>query len=592
MKQFVADLGKRFLHLFPHFKLLQTYLYSPTDAVAENVSFAETEAYFARSRHAPRLAAALTRFFDDPEADRCLRKEFLCVLERRLRAAATSVDPAEAHGYGHVDNGGLGHPLDPEAGAILSRSTGRPITVPHRSGMAVLAVLSLIAWCAAAIAAATWIGIRHGRPRVRTVTAPVSGRFFITESTMAEFAAVCRERGADPRDVFVFWHEREVPKSDLYSVIVDRALPVPRRAWFAQVAWPMWRLAATCLATGLGAVRDPFDLELATRTINLAATAIPIWRRAFTLRPQWVFDTMDYSAAHNVSAMVFRRFGARLIRYPATETEGPGLSYRYLDFAVFAAGGTYHFDTYGKSWNPNCVPLPIGIPRNDEAFNRDVGERTHQGPYKAIRDYLAAGRKMAVFFANNEIPGFNDAALTLLAVTWEEIRGNDGWFLAIKPKKAPRKGGFFDRIQSDPRTAGIVDSDQVVVTDFPQSKFGEVEPPTWLIDRMAFGLTLPSTVQAESLTRGRPALAFFPVIQDTPLTLRLKRQGLMHTDVDGLRATIRGMLDGTAPVAVDIDEAKAIWDPFTDGLATRRLGAFLLDGIGVEAKREADSTPS
>jgi hypothetical protein len=575
IRLWVVGRWRKFLHPFPHFPLLQTYLYSPLDRTAEQQAFPAVERAFETNRTIILIARHFARFLDDKDSNRCLRKDLLCVIERRLRAVALYVDPAEHHGYGKVDFGGLGHPLDPMAADIIAKAADIDIIPLPGARVRAKAYIALLAWGVSLVSAALFIWLRYGRRRVDLRNTRVAAPHYISRQIITRVRQACIEQGCWRDDSLLFVQESDLQAEPVADVIQVAALPVERSEWAHRVVLPAVRLTWAVWGTALRARRDPLAIELATRALNLAASSLPVWRLAMNVRCRWLIDFADYSSIHNLRAVIIRKWGGDLVRWPYTETEGPGLGFRYLDYGAFVAGGSYHYRTYAGSWRADCRPVAVGLARNDQVLNDQEDALAAREIRAAIDSRLTAGQRMVVFFANNELPGFVEVALTLLAAVWSLVKGRDDWFLVLKPKKTKEEGGFFDRLYEDPRMIGLSTAGNVLVSDFPDPASGKTTPPAWLIDRMTLGLTLPGTIQAESLTRARPTVAYFPVIQDTPLTRVLFAHGLAFTDEVALRDTVGLFMNGEPTISVPVEWARETWDPFADGLAIDRITSLL-----------------
>jgi len=588
MSAILSPLNKFFRKLLrPHveFPLLQSFLYSPLDSLAERTGFESTEELFRTNAGARKLENALVKCLDGPRAGFALRKHYMRIWEHRLRAVALHFDPPQDHGYGRFDFGGLGHPLDSLAAEKLSNMDSRAGTLPKPGIKMKLANwLAIFGWGVALIFVPLLVLIRHGRisPPVKTVQLACPSA--LSHGSWELYKNLCEERGYWNEKSLLIVNERRSKIPEGISTVDPSAIKVPILPWIRRVLLPSYMLVGRCMLIALVHGRDLHIQELILSTLKLSLYAAEVWQMCFGVRCDRMVDGTEPSANHNIKAIIVRKFGGTLVRWPTTETEAPGFSYRYLEYDAFISGGTYLAETYGESWSPTCKPVHVGLLRNDRAYTQAT-DPGGQAAAMEIEARLAAGQKMAVFFGNNEIPAFNEAALLMFATLWDLIRDRDDWFIAIKPKKLRGKGGFFDRIYTDPRIAGFERSSDVVITDFPGDDNEAITtPPSWLIDRMDFGVTLLGSVQSESLTRGKRMLAFFPIIQETPMARTLMDHDLMFSDIDRLRQALLALLDGQARQNIPQEWAGKTWDGYCDDRAFARIIDYLHGSVISEPK--------
>ena len=585
----VARAGARqLLHPFPYFNVFPGHLLSPVDAAAERIGVSMVEEFFAESRDARTISTVMCRYFNDTEATRALKKEYHNVFERRMRAVAVYLDPSEQYGFGPAQRGSLNHPLDSHALAALTPHAPpgamAPVRRDWRTGMMHWA--SLVAWGIAFIGSATMIMLTSGRQRVNPRHFCVIAPNVWSMDIWLMLKDAAETLGAWTPDALAFISERkDAPKfhAGSFTVIDPDRLPVPRAEWRRQILWPGLKLVGSILKIAVSGRKDSRAVELAVRCLNQAATSLAIWRTAYNVRCRWYLDFADTGSLHNLKAIVFRKFGGRLVRWPYTQMESPGVALSYLGYDLFLSGGPYQAETYRGSWYPVCKSLSVGQVRNDRRFN--AARRVRKDYGNAIEARLQRGERMIVLFTFSDNVAFQSIILDTLAAGLNAVRGRDGWFLVIKPKESDR---FYEIMKHDPRFVNQPLPENVVCLRYGDSA-KEICPAGWLIQRMALGITVPSSVQAEGLATGKLIFAYFPILQDTPYKHFLKEHGLLFDSFSALEDAIRRIVEDPGSVHVPVEEVRRTVDPFGDDEALERIAALLFgSGAGVADHRGSE----
>jgi hypothetical protein len=166
------------------------------------------------------------------------------------------------------------------------------------------------------------------------------------------------------------------------------------------------------------------------------------------------------------------------------------------------------------------------------------------------------------------------AALTALRALRRALDGRQDWLAVIKPK-VRRDQVFYEMVERDPEMSGWLDDPRVVAM-WHRGCFGEGCTARWLIDRMAFGVSLVGSVQVEGLTRGVPVFAYWPVWDETPYKRKAAECGLLHTDAEALKGALRRYIEAPGSFAIPYDWFRERFDPFSDDQALTRVAEVLV----------------
>lgn len=558
------------LHPFASPTLLPGQPLSPLDAAAERLGLPAVEALFTEHPAVRRIAVAFGQFLGDKtEGTRALKKDYHIALERRLRAMALHLDPADGYGLGPLPLGRTGHPLDGHALRLLGRAADASgLLRAGGLGRAFRHWLQLLAWAAAFVGGMVFVLVTHGRPRVVPRVPRVATADFWEADFWTTFDDVLKDAGLWSDDCLLMVRERGGLEQVPFPMIEPGALPVPVGPWLRRVVGPGVRLVAAILAAAVSGRRDPRVVEAAVRALNLAATSLNIWRIAFNIRPRWYLDIMDYSAVHNLKAVVFRSFGTGLVYWPYHQLESPGSALSYFGYDLFLSGGNYQFRQYGSTWNPNMEVRPVGQIRNDRRIA--YGPRLVRAHADRLTAWLDSGEKMAVLFTGNDDPGFRGGSEMLFRTVLGLFAGRKGWFLVIKPKKTERPGGVLQQMREEEETSALMEHDNVILLPCDESN-PEVCPSAWLIEQMSLGASLPGSIQWEGLAMGKPLVSLFPVNQDTPAIRFLKDEGLLFETADGFKRRVEEIVARPGEFSVPLDRIHDDFDIYGDDQALGRI---------------------
>ncbi|MEO5374249.1 MAG: hypothetical protein H7840_08205 [Alphaproteobacteria bacterium] len=568
----IRDALRRLAHPFPPSPLVANQIYSPLDAAAEPLAAAVVERTLTNEPAVAAIAAAHVRFLDHPEGGRCLAKGLLTVFEERLRVLALRLDPPERHDFDPVPIPDRPHPLDPFLSAEL------PVSHPAPGFGAGWLVASAVFWGVALIAKASWVLIRHGRRTVEPRYWKIAAQDFWQPARWESLVAGMASEGVTLDDlVFVLERREGILDGSRLTRLDPEALPVPRGDWLRRVMGPAVRLAGTVTVLLARHGRDARVAVAARESLHQAFHALRFLRTGYTLRAEAFLDIVEYNALHYLRAIILGRHGIRSVRLPYSEVDSRGNGVAWLGYDLYLGGGTYAHDHLRLGWSPRGRAVAIGQIGNDRAMA--AGTLVQPRYAEDIGGRLARGSHMAVFFGSSRVAGLDPIVTTLLRCLWEEIRERPGWFLVVKPKHTEQ---LYRMIENDPTLSDLLTSDRAVLLRYEVPGL-EVCHASWLIERMSLGASVLGSVIIESLTRGRPHVAYYPAVRDTPLLDKLRGEGMLAGDAAALRERIGAILD--APRQVRFDDAwfRTAFDPFGDDRALARMARVILDNPAATA---------
>jgi hypothetical protein len=539
---------------------------------AERIGVHAVEAFFRESRLACAVARALMRFFGDQEAVRSLKKGYHVSYEYRLRTLALRAEGARLDEWNDIPIVPDWHPLDRHA----ARDLEAVVTGVAAPAFAVHVALTV---CQFAIAlyqafkllrvALSWL-LRYGVARCAPVRCRVASPNFWNADRLGGLKEASNDLGIDLVDHLVFVMECADCQDvrGVFRTLDPDNLPVPRGRWIRRVVAPAIRLVAELVPLSLLALRDTRCLELVVESLRQARYGLHVWRIAFNVSFESYLDITEYRAQHNIKAIVFQKFGGRLVRVPHSQMDSPGSVLSYLGYHVFLSGGDYQRETYGHSWSPRVRCLSVGLFQKDRRMSRSVDLSIAA----AVEERLREGRRLAVFFSSGLVVG-RAAVLDALAALRSAVSETDSWVVVIKPKGM--REAMYDWMESDPRLAHWLHSPCVVAVHYDRPDI-ERCPVGWLIDRMDFGVCLGGSVQVEALTSGIPVFAHQLVWQDTPYTRALVEYGFLHADGKSLERALCQYVSDPGSFKIHFDRFQQWFDPFGDDQAWVRIAGVLL----------------
>ncbi len=565
------------LRPYPRSDLAPDQFMTPFDAAVQSIGVDAVEEFFAKSGDARRVVEAFSRYLDDPEAERSLKKGFHILIQDRMRVLALRADPPEAHGFDRIPLPVRASPLDPFAWAAISRALPESARAPADLGAAAgllprtRLMLSVVFWGCALVAKAAAIWVRRGRRGFTPTKCRVASADFGFPFFWNAFAETMAEAGIARREI-VFIAENVDSKlvgAEGFTVFDPESAAVPAGAWLRRVLSPAVRLA---FSVGFGAARgfaDARGLFLAADCLHQAYLTLRLWRVFFNLQPASYLDIVEYNPIHNLKGILLRKFGGRLVRMPYSEADGSGTATEYLGYDLYLSGGKYPAGAFSRTAFAGCRWIPVGRMQMDHHLRAQI---TVAPEYrKAIESRLAAGQRMLVYFAGSSVPGFASPTCDHVHALWQEIKNRNDWFLVLKPKSIH---DLFGLLRQDSRLKEIFDSKNVVPI-YQNARGVEVCHVSYLIEKMSLGSCPFGTVQAEALTSGRPHMAYTPVVQESTYKNKLRECGLLHHNIDSFRAAVRSILDGTKAPAIPYDWFRENFNAFPDDEALSRVARLL-----------------
>lgn len=546
---------------------------SPLDAEIERSGVSLVDAYFAQSDVAKKVSAAFTTFMGDVEANRVLKKAMHISFEQSMRGAGIELDPPDNHGFGQVSPLVDRHPM---TAALLRGAslTTKDVSASVESSTSTQKLWgALLSWTLVLPVAALFTTLRYGRFSVTPRRAVIASPNFWETDFWETLRDIIIARGEWQEDTLLFVNERPEEMPAWAERIELNDCHVPVLYWISHVVGPSVVLSMKAIWTAMQSKNDARDLECVIRGLNLAASSFHGHRISLNVKARYYLDIADYSTQHGLKASFFRRVGMQLFRWPFAQIEAPGTPLSYLDYDIFANAGPYQAETYRDTWRSGMKTLSVGQLRNDQRIAEGV--RLQADIATKIQDQINVGKKLVVIFAGNDDAGFLQAGIDMYKTVIPMVADVDPWFVVIKPKKRETPKGAFQQALSNPEVGRAAAANNVMVLPH-DGTYLEVCTSGWLIEKMTFGITMPGSVHLEALARDKPAIAYFPISQETPLRQWLKSESLLHDSLDGLRSEVAKQLDSKTTTAYDFEPVKRWCDPFADRQALDRLVDLLM----------------
>lgn len=569
----IAGLIRRAAHPFHFEDLVPGQEYSALEIATGRASLDRVETLFAQGGDVDRVVVAHQAFFDDADAERALKKGLHVTLEGRYRIAARLLDKPEAYGFDGFSLPQPDSPLDELVAEdrTFPRSGQKRLTVavPFRNRLRHF--VSALLWLAVFIGSTTATLLRHGRSQVSRPKCWLISPPFWPGSRWNAFERAFVEAGAAPGETIAFVVETEEDAGfspGPYRKYHLRQLALPWSEWLRKVLLPGLSLAARVVSVLLRHPGDAFIVELCRETMLQATQSLRAWHTAMSLDFRFCLDIYEYSAAHAVKAMVFRRFGAGIARLPHSQMDSDSSALSFLSYDLVMLSGKYLDATYGSSWNPKRIFVAVGQMQADDRLRQQPPDNRYRD---RIEEACRSGRKIAAFFGSSTVHGMHSVCLDSLSAVERLLAGKDDWLLVVKPKG---QDIIYEYMKRDPRFQERAEYVETVSIHY--DRLGDEPCPVgWLIDKMDVGFGVPASTQIEALTHGKPFVSYHPLPGETLLQHRLHDIGLRHATIDGFeRAAAMHIAREPAP-AIDYDWFRENFDPFNDGRALSRIAAAL-----------------
>ncbi|PPR11132.1 MAG: hypothetical protein CFH41_01233 [Alphaproteobacteria bacterium MarineAlpha11_Bin1] len=567
----VRKLAHAILHVSPELKIAPADIYSRLDGAVQQFGLDATERFFAESQAAQALAREMCRFLDDPEAERSLKKGYHVRQEHRARIIALRTDPP----FGPVSVPTGWHPIDRRTadGIIDSGLHPGPITTRATVVSRILLMLSPVVWGVIFIwKALSVLTLASGRPN--PINSPLASHNFLRPYIFGVFADYLKSAGvlkdaAPPFIIVTDQPDEKVVDSAIATTLNVNTLRVPAVPWLSNVVWPGTLLFARIVWITVRHGKDARVPMLAAVAMRQAFHSIYIWRIGYNTRFRFFLDIAEYNEHHNLKAIIFRKFGGKVARWPTSSIDSPGSITSYLGYDIFLSPGPYQSDTYGRTWSPTCSSLAVGFLHKDPCFGSgtDVADEYEE----LISHHLGAGKKMIVLFGSSDASTecFGPPMADMLMAVREVLAGRDDYLVVIKPKG--RKGEYLHKIlQNSHRLAEWLAGPDVLSVHYDETDT-EVCGAGWLIDRMAIGIGNAGTVMTEAMAHRKPYIAYYPVFAPTPLSEKMVREGFMHDNIQSFTYALAHMIDAPEAINVPVEWLREQFDPFDDDKALERV---------------------
>ena len=553
--------------------------YCPLEIVAESCGRQVMEELIAKSAGIQRISAAISRLIDDDEGARALAKGLHRAIEDRMRSMAVVVDSPTKYGYGESNPDPGPYPLDRYCATALGRAAGNEnvasrlqlagwrLDLSFADGLRFRIKLLLAAIFVAGRAVV--LLMRRGTRRVtphRTVSLLENFTNSDTFEALADAASAAGYR--DPNQfTMIVGLDNELPKKG-YRFLYPRDLRVPVSDWCRQVILPTWRLAFSMIHFAfVGRVEDRFA---AFEALRIASTALSIWPKAMNVRCRTVVDHIDYLPISVLKGTIFRKYGAKLLRWPGTEIDTYGSLLSNSAHDHFISSGHYLSDAFSDNWRRPQGARTIGLVQAD----RRLADSALVDPALKRRiDALQKDRKMLVYFGSGVETNMAPFISLVFRSVMEIFSRNPEWFMVIKSK---RRTTFMDLIRSMPEFSDWQGDERIVMIDYEMDTSKEICPSGWLTEIMDLGTGYFGSTLAECAGRSRPYCTHLPVVYDTPMMRRLVENDVVVTDLERFKSRFEAALNGTVP-SIPAEWGKWAVDPYQDDRALERLSAILID---------------
>ena len=549
--------------------------YCPLEVLAEGTGATSTERLVSQSIPISKIGEALNALLDDKDGERAFKKALHSIIEERMRSMAVTVENPLCWGLDKLTVDPGPHPLDTYCASELSRVSGRDIGSDlTRQGWHLKIGLKqsvqirgrLVLGSTYVVARALYILFARGKWKTEpTNTVALLSNFWSAEQfELLSEAASSAGFNAPGQMMMLVDRTQELP-AEGYEFLYQQHLKVPALKWVQEVVFP----------TGIFALKivmatfkwDPLIPFVAFEGIRAAIEAQKVWLVAMNVRCKTVSDVIDYLPTIAIKGAIFRKTGAKLLRWPTTQVDTYGSLLSNSPHDHFVESGNYLSSTFSSNWRCPQGGRAIGQIQSDIR----VSASTRVDPeLKQKIDRLRMRKKLLVYFGHSPETGVTRMLVDTLRVVVEAIERHPDWFLIVKSKRRlvntkSRQTAYMEIISSLSEYQRWASNEQIIFIDYVSAS-EEKCPTGWLLDIMDLGSGDHGSIVGECVAVSRPYVSYAPILYPTPLKQKLMEAEILSTNIDLFRERLDNALEGKIP-RLDPDWAKWAFDPYQDGRA-------------------------
>lgn len=515
---------------------------------------------------------------DEAEGERAIIKALHSVIENRMRLMAVTVDSPTKFGYGEITPDPGPYPLDRYCAETLDSaaaefnvvqdlvSSGWHLDVPLVTRITTR--LKIIAAAAFISAHSFQIMLFRGARRITPIETGSLLENFVSPDLFEALSDAAYAAGyRDPNQFTILLERNNALPTRGYRFIKPNKLKVPVTSWCAQVMFPTWRFSLQIAKqASVGKIET---CCAALEALRIARATLKVWPTVFNLRARTVADNTEYLPVSAVKGALFRKFGAKLVRWPGTEIDSFGTLLANSAHDHFISGGHYQSETFSEDWRAPGMAKTIGLLPADK---RLAAPELIEPQLRRRLEKLHHERKMLVYFGSGTETNMAPFIELVFRSVMEVFLQSEGWFLVIKSK---RWTTFMDLIKSFPEFSTWVEDERIVIIDYPRDTANELCPTGWLTANMDLGTGYFGSTLAECCSRGYPYCTHLPVTYRTPFMDKLEEHEVIVRDPEKFKSRLKSALEGDLPF-IPKDWGSWAFDPYADDRPLERLAAALL----------------
>ena len=541
--------------------------YSKLDALAESSGATIIDQFFRDHSSLRRLAMTLSCILKDEErGDLALRKNIHWMVEARLRTLALRADPPTEHGPLSLWVPRGDHPIDPYIIGALGLTCSQ---ISFRYKLMHFIEVFTIAF---ALSIRTlWVGVTDcrkyaGRQKCKIIAANAG-----TEERWLALLDALSNHGFAPSKEFLAEIDHTTEKNFQTLKVIDRRnYHISLRSWLHFLLPASTRIVFSALKSVVISPHKPLVREAAIQLMRAGNRLIEVARFLDSVEFSVYIDNQEYDTRHILIAAL-KPLGARVVRLPHSDMDTPGVGLSYLGYDQFFASGNYQSEAYDHTWGRSVMSIATGPLQYDSRYRTFTNKKNKYSDF--IETAVQRQDCIVVVFGPSDSKRSWTLLCDQLSCLIDPLERAKQWTVIVKPKPGTP---LSRELKKDPRLSGWLTDQRVICLEYP-SNSNEIYSSTYLMEIMSFGLTLPGSVQTEALSRGRPVVAYSPVIAETPLNRHLKDLGLLHHKLDDLSGKFEQLIHNTQSRFVDYSWFRTAFDPFGDDQALKRLANDLLN---------------